>query len=168
MKLNIEQLSPEIFAPYGTVIQQPPRAPNAAGPGWRWWGENVVLAGGDRPYALGYLHLQPAPLRFDWAERHLHSDELLVPLDAPCLVYVGPADHPDEPARLPPLDRFRVFEVPPGQGVLLHPGVWHGAPLALDRPLSVVVALLRDTGRVDGHVVRFAATPVEIARRDGV
>ncbi len=55
-----------------------------------------------------------------------------------------------------------------GQGVLLHQGVWHGAPLALDRPLNVVVALLRDTGRIDGHVVRFEATPVDIARGDGV
>jgi ureidoglycolate lyase len=164
MKLNIEPLSEDAFAPYGTIVQQPPRAPDAAGPGWRWWGENVTLNGGDRPYALGYLDLQPAPLRFDWAERHLFSDELLIPLGAPCLVYVGPADYPDEPARLPPRERFRVFEVPPGQGVLLHKGVWHGAPLALDRPLNVVVALLRDTGRVDGHVVRFESTPVDIAR----
>jgi ureidoglycolate lyase len=164
MHLVIEDLTAEAFAPFGTVVEQPQRAHDAAGPGWSWWGENVKLAGGDRPYALGYLDLQPAPLRFDWAERHMHSDELLVPMGADCLVYVAPAEHPEEPRRLPPLERFRVFQLQPGQGVLISKAVWHGAPLALDRPLKVVVALLHDTGRLDGHVVRFEQTPVTIVR----
>jgi hypothetical protein len=46
--------------------------------------------------------------------------------------------------------------------VLLHPGVWHGAPLAIDRPLNVVVVLLQATGSTDTSVVRFADTPVAI------
>jgi ureidoglycolate lyase len=165
MKLFIEELTSEAFAPFGAVIEPPRRERDAAGPGWRWWGENATLAGGDRPYALGYLDLRPAPLRFDWAERHMHSDELLVPMGEVCLVYVGPAEHPSEPARLPPLERFRVFKLERGQAVVLHKGVWHGAPLALDKPLNVLVALLHDTGRLDGHVVRFESTPVEISER---
>ncbi len=164
MHLPIEPLTPAAFAPFGAVIAQPQRAADALGPGWTWWGENVTLAGGDRPYALGYLDLKPAPLRFDWAERHLHSDELLVPMGGDCLVYVGPAEHLNEPLRLPPLESFRVFRVARGQGVLLGKGVWHGAPLALNAPLNVLVALLHDTGRLDGHVVRFEATPVNIER----
>jgi ureidoglycolate lyase len=165
MKLTLEELTPEAFAPFGAVIEQPRRERDAAGPGWAWWGEIATLAGGDRPYALGYLDLKPAPLRFDWAERHMHSDELLVPMGEACLVYVGPAEHPEEPGRLPPLERFRAFKVARGQAVLLHQGVWHGAPLAPDKPLKVLVALLHDTGRVDGHVVRFESTPVEIVAR---
>jgi hypothetical protein len=47
---------------------------------------------------------------------------------------------------------------------LLGKGVWHGAPLALDKPLNVAVLLLKDTGKVDGHVVRFEDKPVQIAR----
>jgi hypothetical protein len=43
-------------------------------------------------------------------------------------------------------------------------GVWHGAPMALDRHLNVAVLLLKDTGKVDGHVVRFEDTPVQIER----
>jgi ureidoglycolate lyase len=167
MKLTIEDLTTGAFAPFGAVVERPQRAQDAAGPGWIWWGENLKLAGGDRPYALGYLDLKPAPLRFDWAERHLRSDELLIPMGGDCLVYVGPADHLDEPMRLPPLERFRVFRVRSGQAVLLNKGVWHGAPLALDRPLNVVVVLLHDTGRQDGHVVRFEATPVDIERSEG-
>src|SRR5690349_2582792 len=111
MKLSIENLTAQAFAPFGAVIEQPKRPTDASGSGWQWWGEMVNLAGGDRPYSIGYLDLQPAPLRFDWAERHMHSDELLTPLGGDCLVYVGPPDHPDEPAHLADLNRFRVFRV---------------------------------------------------------
>lgn len=164
MKLKIEDLTVEAFAPFGEVITQPARPQDAQGAGWMWWGENHTMSGGDRNYAIGYLDLQPADLSFNWAERHMHSDELLIPMGADCLVYVAPADHPEEPTRLPSLDRFRVFRLKPGQGVLLHKGVWHGAPMALDRPLNVTVLLLKETGKIDGHVVRFEDTPVQIER----
>ncbi len=164
MKLKIEELTPEKFVPFGEVITQPTRAKDASGPGWTWWGQDHLLAGGDRNYVIGYLDLQPAPLCFDWAERHMHSDELLIPMGEDCLVYVGPPEYPDEPDRLPSLESFRVFRLRTGQGVLLGKGVWHGAPLAIDAHLNVAVLLLKDTGTVDGHVVRFEDTPVQIER----
>lgn len=164
MKLKMEELTVEGFAPFGEVIRQPARAHDAQGPGWTWWGENQVLAGGDRNYAIGYLDLQPAELSFNWAERHMQSHELLIPMGGDCLVYVGPPDYPDEPVRLPELERFRAFRLREGQGVLLGKGVWHGAPMALDKHLNVAVLLLKNTGKVDGHVVRFEDTPVEIER----
>ena len=94
----------------------------------------------------------------------MRSAELLIPTSNACLVYVGPPDYPDEPARIAALERFKVFRVEQGQGVLLNPAVWHGAPLAIDRPLNVVVLLLQHTGATDMHVVRFVDTPVEIDR----
>ena len=161
MRLPIQDLTSDAFARFGEVIEQPPRAADASGPGWQWWGETALLAADSRPYGIGYLDLQPATLRFDWAERHMRSAELLIPA-GDCLVYVGPPDHPEQPGLMPPLDRFQVFRVRQGQGVLLHPGVWHGAPLAIDRPLSVAVLLLAGTGARDTSVVRFESTPVFI------
>ncbi len=164
MRIPVEDLTAEAFAPFGRVVEQPAATPDATGPGWQWWGETVLMAGDDRPFGIGYLRLEPAALRFDWAERHMRSPELLIACDAGCAVYVGPPDNPEQPDRLPPLDRFRAFHVPAGKGVLLNPGVWHGAPLALDRPLAVVVFLLQNTGRDDTSLVRFTETPVELVR----
>jgi len=164
MHLPIQDLTPETFAPFGEAIAQPPRSADASGPGWQWWGETALLAGDTRPFGIGYLDLHAADLRFDWAERHMRSAEMLIPAGGDCLVYVGPPEHPEQPDLLPPLDRFQVFRVRQGQAVLLHPGVWHGAPLAIDRPLNVVVLLLQGTGASDTSVVRFAETPVEIDR----
>jgi hypothetical protein len=36
--------------------------------------------------------------------------------------------------------------------------------MAIDKPLNVTVLLLKDTGAVDGYVVRFEDTPVQIER----
>ncbi len=162
MEMPIKELTAAGFAPYGRVIERPAAAPDAAGPGWQWWGETTLLPDADRPYGIGYLQLRPATLSFDWAERHMRSAEAIVPLGGDCLVYVGPPDHPEQPARLPPLDRFDVFRVRSGQAVVLAAGVWHGAPLAIDRPLAALVLLRQGTGTDDVHLARFVDTPVRI------
>jgi ureidoglycolate hydrolase len=88
--------------------------------------------------------------------------ELIIPIQGDCLVYVGPPDHLDNPPQMPPLERFQVFHVRQRQGMLLGHGVWHGAPLALERPLNVVVLLHHNTGQEDRVVVRFPDSPVAI------
>lgn len=161
----MSELTKESFEPYGNVIEAPKGSPDATGPGWRWWGETEFLGGDERPFGVGYLDLAPVPMRFDWAERHMRSPEVIVPLDGDCAVYVGPPDHPQEPQRLPALGSFQVFLVRAGQGVILNQGVWHGAPLAVERPARAVVLLLQGTGATDTTVVRFENTPVEIVSR---
>ena len=162
MKLHIQDLTAEAFEPFGKVVQQPDIPQDASGPGWKWWGGTAFMPGDQHAYGIGYLDLQPSVLEFDWAERHMHSAELLVPTGGDCLVYVGPPDHPDEPLRLPEIEKFKVFRVQQGQAVLLDKCVWHGAPLAIDRPLNVVVLLLDGTGETDVHLVRFSDAPVQI------
>ena len=79
VRLAAEPLSGEAFAPFGRVVKRPSRPHDAAGPGWRWWAETAGLAGDGRPWGIGYLDLEPAPLRFDWAERHLRTLEAILP-----------------------------------------------------------------------------------------
>jgi ureidoglycolate hydrolase len=63
---------------------------------------------------------------------------------------------------MPPFERFQVFKVRAGQAVLLDRGVWHGAPLAIDKPLNAIVLLLSRTGELDLSLVRFEENPVSI------
>jgi ureidoglycolate lyase len=163
--LPVDELSDDAFAPFGTVVRTPSRPHDATGPGWRWWAETVVLEDDGRPWGVGYLDLEPSPPpRFDWAERHLRSQEAIVPVSGGCLVYVAPPGDPEEPHRLPPFDAFKVFRVPPGSGVVMHPAVWHGAPIAEDQGAKAIVLLLAGTGRDDVTVVRFEEAPIVIDR----
>lgn len=159
--LPVRELSAEAFAPYGRVIEAPSRSGDGSGPGWTWWAETVLLAGDGRPWGVGYLDLQPTERRFDWAERHLRTQEAIIPTGAEAFVYVGPPEHLEEPRRLPPFERFEVFRVPAGAGVVMDRGVWHGAPFAADRPTNAVVLLQEGTGRADVTLVRFAPVAFE-------
>ena len=80
------------FAAYGTVLERPARAHDAEGPGWRWWAETAGLAVTDRAYGVGFLDLEPVPLRFDWAERHERSEGRR-PRDQPQECQAAPAAH---------------------------------------------------------------------------
>jgi ureidoglycolate lyase len=160
--LAAEPLAAAAFAPFGAVVEQPGRPQDADGPGWRWWGENQLLAASERGYGVGFLDLQPTEPAFDWAERHMRSQELIAPLNGTCLVYVGPPESLEQPHALPPLEDFHVFRVQPGQALLLGAGVWHGAPLADGGPARVMVLLQQGTGRDDTVVVRFDDRPVQI------
>ncbi len=162
LHLQVETLTPSAFAPFGTVVEIPSREADAGGTGWNWWGETTLLEADTRPNGVGFLQLQPRPLSFDWAERHLRSEETLVPLIEDCLVYVGPPDHLDDPERLPALDQFHVFRIRQGQGAKLRKGVWHGVPLAIDKPATLMVLLLEGTGSSDNYLVRFTDRPVLI------
>ena len=160
-RLTAEDLSADAFSPFGRVIEQPDRSPDARGPGWSWWGETLLLPSDGRPFGVGLLDLRPAPTTFDWAERHMRTVEAILAVEGGCLVYVGPRDL-DDPVQRRALGRFRVFRVPQGCGVVLEPGVWHGAPLVAERPSKAVVLLLEGTGRDDTQVVRFIDTPVAV------
>jgi ureidoglycolate lyase len=162
VRVPVRELTADAFRPYGRLIERPVRDHDASGPGWAWWAETVVLEGDGRPWGVGYLDLEPAEPRFDWAERHMRSLESIVPISGTCLVYVAPPDHREEPERLPDLERFEVFRVPPGSGVVMDQAVWHGAPLAEGGPARAIVLLLAGTGSEDVTVVRFEDSPVEI------
>jgi ureidoglycolate hydrolase len=153
----VEPLTDEAFRPFGQVLARPSAEPNARSRGWSWWAEVVHLPSAGSPYAVGYLDLEPTEPAFDWAECHERAVELIIPLAGDCLVYVAPAG--DEPRG------FRVFRVGAGEGVLLDAGVWHGAPLALERRVVAAVFLVRGTGDDDTILHRFPDSPIRIEVR---
>lgn len=154
--MQIRELTPQAFEPYGRVIQQPAADADASGEGWQWWGEAAQVPPSDQPYAVGFLALEPASLAFDWAEYHLQSKETIVPLGDECLLYVG------APGKEPDWARFDVFRIRRGQGVILDEGVWHGAPMATAGPLSALVLLRQGTGDRDTYKATYSGGPIEI------
>lgn len=159
MKLSINDLSAEAFAAFGQVIEPPEVAAAGSGAGWQYWG-GLGQMPGPGAYGIGMLALEPVALRFDWAERHAHTWELLVPA-VDVVIHVAPPDAPADLAQLPPLERFQLFRVRRGQAVLFRPRVWHGAPLALAEPGHVVVVLAADTGPDNTAVVQFDGGVIE-------
>lgn len=164
MKLSITTTTPEAFNRFGQIVQQPQQEPDAEGPGWSWWAWVASLDGGETNYAVGFLDLEPAELKFDWAERHMNTPEMVIPILGTCLLYVAPAKHIDKPGQMPSLEEFQVFRLEPGQAVILNAGVWHGAPMAEEQAAKAIVLLKAGTGEDDQYVQRFSDNPVFIQR----
>jgi ureidoglycolate lyase len=160
--LRVEGLTPESFAPFGRLVARPARGHDAGGPGWRWWAEVAPLSGEGRVWGFGRLDLEPTALRFDWAERHLRTQEAVIATSADLLVYVAPAVDGGEGSRPPRPDEFSVFRLPAMTGVVIERGVWHGAPLATGSETTALVLILEGTGRNDVVRAPFPNTPVEI------
>lgn len=145
MRVAVEPLDAEAFAPFGRVVETPAREPDSTGDPWRWWAQTALLDHGERPYAVGYLEVEPGRTGFDWAERHRRSEEMVIPVRGELLLY----------AAAPEPEGFHLFRVGPGQAVILGKGVWHGAPLAAAEPASAIVLLAEGAGERDADMVRF-------------
>jgi len=80
--------------------------------------------------------IHPRPGEVVWLERHVRLTQLFVGLgDAPMAMVLGPpAEGP-----MPDLASVVTFVFPPGHGIMLYKGTWHDFPLALDRPVTVLV-----------------------------
>ena len=161
--IGAQALTRDSFAPFGKVLSKPEASSDAEGPGWQWWGEVMALPTDGRRWAFGYLNLDPAPMRIDWAERHLRSAEVVL-AGGDIAVYVAPPTSTESPEPPAP-EAFRVFALPAGSGVVMEPGVWHGAPFAMEDATSALVLLMEGTGREDVTVVRFPETPIVVEPR---
>lgn len=73
-----------------------------------------------------------------WLERHLRMSQIFIGLgDAPLGLVLG---KPTPQAQVPNLTDVVAFVLPPGHGVMIHPGTWHDFPMAIDRPVTVLTA----------------------------
>lgn len=103
--------------------------------------------------------IHPRPGDVVWLERHERMTQLFVGLgDAPMAMVVGqPTAGP-----MPDLASIVAFVFPPGHGIMIHKGTWHDFPMALDRPVTVLV--LNSAEVVEA--LASQKTPAEMDRGD--
>jgi ureidoglycolate lyase len=153
MKLKVETLTRDSFAPYGSIVSKPDTSPTSKMEGLDYWAGVSTLPDVQGPFDVGYAVLEPRPFVQDHFERHMRTPELLMPVDGDMIVVVGHADHPDEPGRLPAKDRYAAFKVPEGVAIIMKSGVWHWAPFPVDSPLRMLVIYRSGTAQDDGYVI---------------
>lgn len=130
MDLVAELLTPERFAPFGTVIAAPSE------PGRASFADS--LAHDERPPVLSTTHVSGSalPLMVDRLERHPHSSQSFLPLDVrQWLIVVASAAEPSS---------LRAFVAGDDVGVTIHRNVWHHGLTALDNPGRFAVLMWKD------------------------
>ncbi|WP_420454353.1 ureidoglycolate lyase [Rubrivirga sp.] len=124
-------LTPERFAPYGSVAQPPGSPPTAQGDAFRYWSDVARYAvEGETEVGYCIVTRQPTPA-VDWVERHDRTPEVLVPIDrAVVLPVLGEG-------------ALEAFRVEPGEVVVIDAGVWHSACHPADGDAATYLVLFR-------------------------
>ena len=135
-------LTPEAFAPYGTVVSAfpSPDTPGASAPpgafpineGTTWRLDvlrdlDLQRAGGSPGLAVYSASARRFPMALTVMERHQLGSQGFFPLTGARFVLVVAAAGPG-----PEGPRLRAFVTTGQQGVVLHPGTWHHALIAVE------------------------------------
>jgi ureidoglycolate hydrolase len=135
MTVHAEHATPSTIGSYGAVVAGPSGAPTSQAADYRFWSDLAHCHfGGETEIGLCTVHAQPVPV-IGGMERHLHTPELLIPIDAPFVVPVlldaGATSSP------------RAFRVDVGEAIVLSAGVWHGACLPVGKNAATYFVIFR-------------------------
>lgn len=143
-------LTRESFSPFGVVIEKPQTPPDISRPTYVWWDEVAATPFRER-VQLGWLTVYRRPLIFDQMERHRKSTQAFIPLATTPLIFaVAPPTDPAD-GGLPDPTEIRAFWLVGGQGVQIHPGVWHLTMFPLEPSAEVLLVHRANTPHEDAE-----------------
>ena len=151
MDIIAEPLRPEVFAPFGDVLE----APKESGRSYF----NGALGNGRAAAtpSLSIARVQPLatlPLAVTKMERHEFSSQTFVPLDVSrWLVIVAPKAANGGPDA----NKARAFVADGDQGITYGADTWHHPLTVLDRPARFAIFMWLDGSAADEEFVEFAA-----------
>jgi ureidoglycolate lyase len=139
-RIQIEPLTPEAFAPFGTVIDVGHRPPDYVGTsGTEAW--HMAFESG-RPL-VSLLRTPYQGLRFRTMERHFHVSQAFIPLGGEHAAVAVAPPSADLDA-MPQLDAVRAFLLDGSKGYVLHRGTWHSLDRFPLRPPDTRFVMLTD------------------------
>ena len=133
MKLELELLTPEAFAPYGQVLMGNGHVPEREA-----WAAQVDNLRPDARANITYMSLEPVhfPVQVTELERHPFSHQIFVPLNGTRhLVLVCPSYDDGSPD----LSRCLAFEATGGQSVNYNADIWHAPRTVLHESGSFIM-----------------------------
>jgi len=117
-----------------------------------FWNPVGVIPGTEKDYDVGICRIKEHYSSFNQMERHLHSEEIITPINFDLFIPVAP------PASKPEEEKIRVIPVHVGEILRLYDGAWHFACGSLgDVPLDYFVFLQKDTPIDDIEIVELSS-----------
>ena len=142
LTLRTKKISRENFEKFGRLVSMPSDKPTAQGKTYRFWSDLAhYFIQGETEIGLCTVYKQKETI-IAGLERHLHTPEILIPIDAPFALPVWrEGDKNTEVAS---------FSVNIGQAVVINKAIWHGACIPIAAPeASYFVIFKRKTPDTD-------------------
>lgn len=141
--LQVNRLTPESFATYGTVIE-PKEDGTPFGP------EDAELELTRGTPRLYIMRLPRRPMRVKQITRHRQVTQCLASVGGkPWLIAVAPPLKVDDPQAEPALEDIKAFRIPGDVAIKLHRGSWHAGPFFEAEEVSFFNLELSNTNEVD-------------------
>ena len=156
MDIATEPLTPEVFAPFGDVLEAtgaPDRLINQGLCGRYHDRARLDFGGGRAGISVFKAEPRVLPYRLELVERHPLGSQAFIPMSLdPFLVIVAEGQDPTP-------GRIRAFLTAPGQGVNLLRNCWHGVLTPLHAPgLFAVVDRIGEGPNLEEYWLPEAAT----------
>lgn len=131
-KLKLLELTSELFAPYGRVMEHLDGPCTKSGEGWSCFSA-IDFISGTEPMGIGLVYCEKIPNEINALERHVSREELLwsttedlvMALDLP--IYLG-AKYAQ-----PNVATTNIFLIKKGQSLIINKGTWHSPAFALEK-----------------------------------
>ncbi len=149
--LRIEPATAVDFQPYGVIAETGAAPPREANKGTALRYDVAVSDKDERPASRLVTSVfatreRKLPLVVDTLERHFHSEQMIVGMQAGRFVLV--VCLPDS-AGQPQLSSLRAFLFRSGGGAIYHRGIWHHGIIGLDREGAFLVQSWQDGSAKD-------------------
>lgn len=143
--VTVERATPETVAPYGHFIGARPSVPVfTSWPGTTVHGPMPIEVGTGGEMLLVSTEAKPFPVQCGLIERHFKHSQTYLPINGkPFVMLLGESTTGD----LPNCEALRAFLFDDCSGIILHTGIWHDFPYALEGGTQFAVVL-----RQEAHV----------------
>ena len=139
LKIPVQELSLEKFRKYGDYASLTDDSFRAEGPGRsnEFYPDRIslFLSPTTLPSASTCRVSKDDPI-ISMVEYHQYTCEGLLPIDADCVIFVGPSGRNVDPKTI------EAFHIPKGTFVKLNPGVLHGRQFVYDTDVAHILCLL--------------------------
>lgn len=119
-RIKHRRIAADNFERFGSVTLFPSDPPLAADETFEYWSDaGRFHVEGETEIGYCTVRRRSEPV-VNWMERHVHTPEVLIPIDRACVLPVMSDD-----------GNVEAFVAEPGVAVVIGPGVWHSACLPL-------------------------------------
>lgn len=140
--IKCSKMTAENFADYGLWITETSKAADADCSELKFWNKLGVMGHkGNTSISIVQTYGKNGLIE-ETFEQHKTTGEALLPTED---IYIVAALSDKDKADKPDFDTVKAFPVKKGEAVILHPGVWHHAPLTEAETSNTFVAFYENT-----------------------
>ncbi len=133
--VQCSMLTADRFAPYGSLIDKPPREGDVERDYLSWWGGLYDLDF-ESQASLGILSIKRRAFIVNQLERHMKAVEIFIPVRG---VSIMPFADPED------ITKCEAFIVDGTAGLVIKKGVWHFPPFPVTEVMEFVLAVRKET-----------------------